>query len=232
MVQQQKKKVLVDVSALKTFVDTDGVIRAKLKEDGAYPVEFTAVRLFVDESDGVDKGANKIALVLTVAAPDPEEGATLTATRILDGMTRGNPPEAKIWYVGKALRSVGYSTEEVQKILGDGTQDLEAKLPPLLQGKKGWVYARAEAYEGRINSNIDSFLTPERLEKLKKSNQLRTSYNEQKLFEKDAKKNGGSAGGPSTSAAGGNGAGDAPITDQDIDGLLGTGGGASVQAQN
>lgn len=147
----EKISFSIDLTELKDFTPTEGLgSNSLIEKDGSYTGNITRVML------QKAKSGNPMFLVQQIVDDADAKGAMLLQNVIVGGKDRNGDSLAR--QLGALLTSIGYSVEQIRGLAANGSIDGEAMAKSLI-GKRVYFTVEAEAYEGKISSRIQNYVT-------------------------------------------------------------------------
>jgi len=147
----EKVSFSIDLTELKDFTPSEGLgSNSLIEKDGSYTGNITKVML------QKSKDGKPMFLVQQIVDDADAKGAMLLQNVLVGGRDRNGDPLAR--QLGSLLTSIGYSVEQIRGLAATGNIDGEA-MAKQLTGKRVYFTVEAEAYEGKISSRIQNYVT-------------------------------------------------------------------------
>ena len=141
----------IDLGELQDFTPSEGLGSNSLMEkDGSYSGTITKVLLQKAKS-----GA-PMFLVQQIVEDADAKGAMLLQNVIVGGKDRNSDP--LIRQLGALFTSIGMSVEQIRALAKQGSIDGEVMAKSLI-GKRAFFTVEAEAYDGKLTSRIQNYVT-------------------------------------------------------------------------
>lgn len=141
----------IDLSELKDFTPTDGLgSNSLLDKDGTYTGLIAKIML-TKAKDG-----KPMFLVQQIIDDADAKGAMLLHNVLVGGKDRNGDP--LIRQLGALMTSCGFPVESIRALSANGSVNAD-QIVALLVGKRVFFTAEAEAYEGKLSSKIQNYVT-------------------------------------------------------------------------